>query len=161
MTKRSLSVLILIALAAGAWSCSSTPSSEPESNPMGIPAETQAFDRTYQYRSEVGDGVIEGTLELHFEPATISTAPMRITGSWELASRGTVGEVGPQLGTGALEGELRDGRSVWLNLNPGWADNNVTLVGTIAPQVGDLTGTWQYSSFVGPVSAGSFAAQPL
>jgi hypothetical protein len=53
---------------------------------------------------------------------------------------------------------LEADRSVRLNLNPGWADNNVSLVGTLDASAGTFVGTWDYANFTGRVASGSFEA---
>jgi len=79
-----------------------------------------------------------------------------VTGIWELrrvpGSDPTI-QVGPQLGSGTLAGRLYPSGIVAVDLNPGWADNNVFLAfGATARD--QLTGTWDHSTFVGPVAGG-------
>jgi hypothetical protein len=46
-----------------------------------------------------------------------------------------------------------------VGLNPDAADNNVYLVADT--RGGCLSGRWVYSTFVGPVSGGTFTATPV
>jgi hypothetical protein len=45
---------------------------------------------------------------------------------------------------------------VWLDLNPGWADNNVLLDGALNGST--WTGRWSYSTLGGALNGGSFTA---
>lgn len=86
-----------------------------------------------------------------------------VTGSWELrrvpSSDSTI-QVGPQLGSGTLAGRLNASGIVAVDLNPGWADNNVFLaLGGATPN--RLTGTWDHSTFIGPVAGGPVELQRL
>jgi len=88
---------------------------------------------------------------------TLAThADSSVSGSWELSrvpGSDTTLLVGPQIGTGTLDGAVAAG-TVSLNLNPTWVDNNVFLtVHSVTP--GALTGTWWHSTIVGPVASGS------
>jgi len=49
-----------------------------------------------------------------------------------------------------------DGRSVTINLNPGWVDNNVILAGTVVD--GRIEGQWTWITFAGPTTTGTFVA---
>ncbi len=86
-----------------------------------------------------------------------------VTGSWEL--RRVPGsdpaiQVGPQLGSGTLVGRLNASGIVAVDLNPGWADNNVFLaLGGTARDL--LTGTWDHSTIIGPVAGGSVELRRL
>jgi hypothetical protein len=79
------------------------------------------------------------------------------TGTWETRLLKAGAEVGPQVGTGDLRGSWDvEGRSVFFDMNPGWADNNVFLVG--APDGSFLKGNWSHSTLLGVVSGGQFTA---
>ena len=80
------------------------------------------------------------------------------TGSWETRLLKPGAEVGPQVGTGDLWGEWdTEGQSVMFDMNPGWADNNVYLVG--APDGSLLKGTWSHNTLTGPRTGGQFTAK--
>lgn len=86
-----------------------------------------------------------------------------VTGIWELRrvpGSDTTIEVGPQLGSGTLAGRLDASGMISVDLNPGWADNNVYLMlaGTTLDR---LTGTWDHSTFIGPVAGGPADLQRL
>jgi hypothetical protein len=112
----------------------------PASDPNGV----------YAYRATSGtDAVVEGTMSIELH------ADSSVTGRWTLqripGSDPRI-VVGPQIGTGTLAGEVVAGRIV-VDLNPGWADNNVFLAlrGTARDL---LTGTWDHATIIGPVAGG-------
>ena len=78
-----------------------------------------------------------------------------VSGTWALECIAQGEKVGPQTGSGTLKGIIQDSR-VALNLNPGWADNNVFLSGTFDKD--RFSGTWMWSTFVGSTSEGRFEA---
>ncbi|MDD4857177.1 MAG: hypothetical protein PHD74_03625 [Candidatus Krumholzibacteria bacterium] len=78
-----------------------------------------------------------------------------IDGEWCLDRVGTPGDIGPQLGLGALSGRL-EGSSLFINLNPGYTDFNVFLAGTFDGTT--YKGKWRYSRLRGAVNEGTFAA---
>jgi hypothetical protein len=80
------------------------------------------------------------------------------TGSWETRLLKPGAEVGPQVGLGELRGSWDiEGQSVFFDMNPGWADNNVFLVGE--PDGNMLRGTWSHSTLTGVRSGGQFTAR--
>jgi hypothetical protein len=107
---------------------------------------------TYRYTAFLeGSPVVEGLLQLN----EVSTT--RVSGSWELARIGSPTiQVGPQVGTGTLEGSF-DGAVLSINLNPGVADNNVFLTGTF--QGDTIRGQWSFSGFPGVINEGTFTAE--
>lgn len=139
--------------------CSPTTRNEGLTTPEETPHPTSELDGIYEYHATAGQGEVRGTLELRFAAAGTSGFPARISGTWSLESEGNVGQLGPQIGDGHLAGELgRDGE-IHLNLNPGYADNNVFLIGTLEGSPPRLEGAWQYSNFTGPVNGGAFLAE--
>ena len=62
---------------------------------------------------------------------------------------------GPQVGMGTFVGEIH-GNVVGLNLNPGWADNNVVLNGEM--ENGTYAGRWEWITFAGVTYTGNFTA---
>ena len=82
------------------------------------------------------------------------------TGSWETRLLKAGAEVGPQVGLGELRGSWdTEGQSVFFDMNPGWADNNVFLTG--APDGNMLRGNWSHSTLLGVVSGGEFTARRI
>jgi len=106
---------------------------------------------TFSYLARIGPTpVVEGTLTL------IVAADSSVSGSWELhrvPGLDPTVSVGPQLGNGPLAGQLTTA-GVWLDLNPGWADNNV-FVALHSESAAELLGTWDHSTIIGPVTGGS------
>lgn len=102
----------------------------------------------YQYTAyNAGDSlVVIGSITLINPDSTL------LTGSWNLAAVDGATDVGPQSGTGMLRGSTATGVSI--NLNPDWADNNVLLMGAFTGR--EITGTWQWISFVGVTAQGRF-----
>ncbi len=103
-------------------------------------------DYRYTGYDSLGAAIITGTLGFRSVDSTSTR------GVWELD--GPAG-YGPQIGVGTFEGWI-DGGVVTLNLNPGWADNNVFLYGRLA--AGVYSGQWDWVTFIGPTYTGSFKA---
>jgi len=103
---------------------------------------------TYQYTGydSLGAVLITGTLKFK------GVDSVSVRGNWEL--HGPEG-YGPQIGIGTFEGWI-DGGVIVLNLNPGWADNNVFLYGEL--HGGIYSGQWDWVTFIGPTYTGSFNA---
>jgi len=107
-----------------------------------------------QYVAGAADGarILEGTLHLEYpDDSTVS-------GSWSIqwvAGVDTTQQVGQQVGTGQLRG-TRQGGALYLDLNPGWADNNVIL--QAAPAENGWNGTWGWDTIVGIQAGGEFSA---
>jgi hypothetical protein len=106
---------------------------------------------SYSYKGYNAKGtlVIVGTVSL------TSIDGSTLSGSWSLECLVPSEQVGPQTGTGTLIGTLQASKAA-LNLNPGWADNNVLLSGTI--DKGSFKGIWMWSTFAGVTSQGTFEA---
>lgn len=108
-------------------------------------------DKLYEYSGFDSTGAKIVTGWLLFERWD-STA---IEGEWSFTAVGQAQNIGPQQGSGILRGGY-DSTAVWINLNPGWADNNVFLSGIVRGN--KISGIWTYSSFFGVVNQGSFRA---
>lgn len=83
-----------------------------------------------------------------------------VSGSWTIGwapGVDTTTRVGPQVGSGALQGRVLPDTSVWLDLNPGNADYNVFLRGVTT--VRGLSGRWGLSGIAGEQEHGRFAAR--
>jgi hypothetical protein len=78
-----------------------------------------------------------------------------VDGEWCLDRVGDPENTGPQIGLGALRGRI-EGTKLSLNLNPGFADFNVSLNGMYDGAV--FTGVWRYKTIRGIVSEGAFEA---
>ena len=107
---------------------------------------------TYKYTAYFGKSLVvcaSGFIEMTI--AIDST----ITGSWEIsaANKYSEKEIGPQIGTGKLEGSIKSGK-IFINLNPGWADNNIFLNADYSKD--QFKGSWLCSTFIGPSASGSF-----
>jgi hypothetical protein len=106
---------------------------------------------TYTYRAYTSAGVlaVSGSITL---ARTDSTT---VAGSWVLNGISSTDRVGPQIGAGTLAGRI-EGSKLSINLNPGWADNNVILAGSVEGE--KIAGTWSWVTFAGPASSGTFEA---
>ncbi|MBI1723173.1 MAG: hypothetical protein HYR48_04620 [Gemmatimonadetes bacterium] len=108
---------------------------------------------TYQASTSTGAPLLAGRMGLD------THRDASVTGTWTIGwapGADTSVAVGPQVGTGMLGGSIDNGK-LFLNLNPGWIDNNVFLYGTVRD--GEIAGTWSYSTLVGSVGGGSFVAR--
>jgi len=113
-------------------------------HPAGTPA-------SYNYKAFNAGGAlaVSGTLVL------TSSDSGSVSGSWAFVAVLPSEKVGPQVGNGKAAGTMAKS-SVTVNLNPGWADNNVILQGTVASD--RITGRWSWISFIGPTAEGAFEA---
>jgi hypothetical protein len=96
-----------------------------------------------------GKPVVRGWISLDVRESAV------IDGEWCLDRVGDPGDIGPQLGLGTLTGRL-EGADLYINLNPGFADFNVFLIGTYDGTT--YKGKWRYSTVRGPASEGTFEA---
>lgn len=111
--------------------------------------EEQTWD--YTAFSTAGTPVVAGTFHVVADGRDF-------TGEWQTRLLQPGADVGPQVGTGDLRGSWDiEGQSILLDMNPGWADNNVYLVGT--PRDDGLRGTWSHSTLLGPRVGGEFVAR--
>lgn len=79
-----------------------------------------------------------------------------ISGEWHFNPQDNPQDVGPQIGQGTLAG-LVQGDQVFINLNPDYADNNVSLSGTMTEN--RISGIWMWTTFTGPTNQGTFEAE--
>jgi hypothetical protein len=109
---------------------------------------------TYHYTAFLDNvPVVEGTMEFS------NLTPQNASGTWNFQSVGEPrNDVGPQIGTGEFIGSF-DGTVANINLNPQFADNNVTLHGTFTGTT--LRGEWSFSGFAGVINHGTFTAERL
>ncbi len=116
------------------------------------PPEAGAYD--YLACDSGGQALVTGIVILSVTDTTVA-------GHWDLR-RIPWGDpeipVGPQVGTGQLEGRVRSDTLV-LELNPDAVDYNLGLVGTPA-RGGAIAGEWTYITIAGPRNAGPFTMRP-
>lgn len=139
-----LLALLIIGLAALPGSSASSTAQPPETSPVG----------DYYYAGLDGSGhkIIEGTLSI------TSVEADSLSGNWQFHKVGRARKIGPQVGTGKLIGQIKDGK-IYINLNPNMADNNVNLRGTLEGRL--FHGTWSYNGFAGPLAKGTFQAKKI
>src|SRR4030042_4139315 len=101
----------------------------------------------YTGYNEEGTIIVTGYIDINFQDST------SVTGTWELNAVGNPQGIGPQVGTGTLEGGMENG-ILYINLNPEWVDNNVFLHGVIDGNI--YSGQWIYSGFPGVIAQGTF-----
>lgn len=104
---------------------------------------------TYTGCDSTGVVIVKGWLVLELEDST------QVTGEWEINKVGDPKGIGPQIGKGTLVGGFNEDQ-LWINLNPDYMDDNVFLSGSLEET--EYSGTWSYSTFVGPVNWGVFKA---
>ena len=78
-----------------------------------------------------------------------------VSGEWHFAKMIDRQNIGPQFGDGQLAGAFYQG-ALWINLNPGYVDNNVFLNGHFSEHA--YSGSWSWSGFPGVLNRGSFQA---
>jgi len=110
-------------------------------------------EQTWEYTaySAAGTAVVTGTFHVIADGRDFK-------GTWSTHLLQPNADVGPQVGTGTLRGSWDiEGQTIGLDMNPGWADNNVFLTGT--PGDDGLRGTWSHSTIAGPRARGDFVAR--
>lgn len=119
-----------------------------------VPPTAGALAGTYDYLAcdDRGRPAVVGTVVLAVSDSSVE-------GTWQLrrAAGNPDAPVGPQVGSGTIAGATSQ-TTVIVNLNPGWADNNVGLSGTVDAS-GLLAGTWSHTTLTGPRSGGRFVMQ--
>ena len=119
----------------------------------GFAAPRDGEEQTWEYTaySSSGTAVVTGTFIVRGDGRDF-------TGTWATELLQPSANVGPQVGTGELRGTWdTEGQSIFFDMNPGWADNNVFLMGE---PIGDaLSGTWSHSTLLGEVAGGTFLAR--
>ena len=135
---------ILVVLSVGACS-----TDESHSMPEGV---IVAGSLSYQATTLAGEPLIRGRMTIDVRPD--STIVGTWSAGWAPGADRTV-EVGDQIGTGTLVGrQMEDG--AYIDLNPGYADNNVILLPVRTDR--GFTGTWYWSTIAGPRTYGKFTA---
>ena len=106
----------------------------------------------YEATTLSGGPLVRGRMEIDVLPDS------SIVGTWSAhwaPGADTTIQVGGQIGSGSLRGKQTESGS-YIDLNPGYADNNVILLPV--PAEGGFTGTWYWSSIAGPQTYGRFTA---
>ena len=103
----------------------------------------------YTAYDTAGTLVVDGWLTLIVRDSS------HVNGEWHLARVNNGQNIGPQTGDGLLAGEFDHG-TLLINLNPGYADNNVFLSGQFNAHI--YSGSWNWSGFPGVLNRGTFQA---
>ena len=145
MSARQLSLLFFVILLLSVVACADKGDTPVDSLQPGSVPSTYAY-KAYNAKGELA---VNGTM-------TLSVADLTsVTGTWSCDAVLPSEKVGPQVGTGGLTGTIQKS-SISINLNPGWADNNVFLQGTVSSD--RITGRWMWSTLIGPTAEGTFEA---
>ena len=138
-------LFVIFALAFTVDACSDSGAPVASLPPLG------SLPSSYSYSGYNSKGVLVvlGSITLAV------TDSQDVSGTWRLECIAQGEKVGPQTGSGTLQGSFQDSR-IAVNLNPGWMDNNVFLSGTFDKD--RFSGTWMWSTFVGPTAEGRFEA---
>lgn len=137
----------LLVLLAGVLACSGTPVTQATT------VRLEDFRGAYTYRAFHEDGrlLLSGTVTFDVRDDSM------ISGSWVIAwapGADTTAVVGPQVGAGQLGGELAGGQ-VRIDLNAGWADNNVYLAAE-QRTAERIAGEWAHATLLGQIAQGRF-----
>jgi hypothetical protein len=108
------------------------------------------IDNRYIYWAYDEDGILVARGEISFD---FDKAPA-LSGAWDIAAEAADDPV-PHDGEGRLVGTFDDS-TLSCNLHPEYADNNILLSGRIGSNA--ISGEWQWVTFAGPTSAGTFVA---
>jgi len=105
----------------------------------------------YEYKAYDSSGnlVVFGWLFIHTDN------PPNINGTWSLEGIAPLNEIGPQTGSGELQGRYENDE-ISINLNPQYIDNNVCLSGSVEGE--SIIGLWQRISYSGVTNEGTFSA---
>lgn len=119
----------------------------------GDDSPTDSSMTTYKYTSydSTGNKIISGYLWID------SVDSSTVKGRWDFKLVHNEDNLGPQIGKGSFEGVKGSDGNMSLNLNPGWIDNNVLLIGSF--QNSHYSGDWKYVGFPGIINSGSFEAR--
>ena len=137
----NLRILYLIIISTFLFSCED----DHDDVPFGA-YRYSGFDSTHT-------AIVSGWLLFENEDST------QLSGEWSLDAIGSPPGIGPQIGTGMMTGG-NDNGNIWINLNPGWVDNNVFLSGTFEDDGVNkrFRGKWNWSGFPGVLNHGTFSS---
>lgn len=146
MSHRTLfTAVATLLIAAGCAKDSSTNSTHMWNTPF-----------SYVGKDSLGATFVTGSLTI------VVNDSAAMSGTWKLDSvPGTATmKFGPQFGTGTWMGGL-SGTTLTMNLNPGWADDNVVLVGKLdrSQSSAHYAGRWSHVTLLGETNHGTFEAQ--
>jgi hypothetical protein len=149
--KGSVALMVAgLALSLGAWHCGEDPTGLSTQDVVALLKRGPAQSYAYSAFDASGAEVVRGVMLIVISDSS------RVNGLWDLEETGGgAGMIGPQVGSGELEGTL-EGTKIGVNLNPQYADNNVVLLGTLSAT--GFEGTWQYVGFPGVLNTGTFRA---
>lgn len=105
----------------------------------------------YSYRAYDQSGRLVVTGLLRFDQMDIDG----VKGSWQMNNVNGSDRTGLSETFGVFEGFLK-GDALYINLNPGWVDRNVTLQGMKTS--GGFEGEWAFIGFPGVLNQGTFKA---
>ena len=125
-----------------------------EAGSDGLTQPTLSLVLKYTSFDTSGLAVAKGWLALNIKDSA------NFTGKWniQLIGHPDPGRVGPQSGQGKLTGH-QDGTKVFVELHPGFVDNNLGLLGEM--DSGTIRGEWQWTSYVGLSGHGTFEATAI
>jgi len=109
------------------------------------------FAEPYNYHAYDQSGKLVVTGYLKFEQMDIEG----VWGYWHLTNKNGADHTGISESFGKFEGFLK-GDALYLDLHPGWKDNNVILQGLISGK--RYEGDWAYIGFPGVMNEGEFEA---
>ncbi|HED05906.1 MAG TPA: hypothetical protein ENI61_04395 [Ignavibacteria bacterium] len=106
----------------------------------------------YSYTSydTSGTAIVKGRFTLNYKDS------LQIIGEWHFEKIGNTQNIGPQVGSGKLIGNVKQHR-IWIELNPLFRDNNFLLIGTM--ENNKYIGVWKWISFSGITNHGTFEAE--
>lgn len=125
------------------------------------PEEDDINSCTYTYTgyNQAGNKLITGSLRITYEKTADTKYPISIKGMWNFKKFGNNGDPSHLVGEGLLQGMVNAEGQIFINLHPGWMDNNVFLNGCFKDiKYGNFEGTWTYSTYAGVTDEGSFQA---
>ena len=105
-----------------AWHCADDPAGVSAEDLVALLKDGRTQGYVYNALDTSGTERVRGVLFVTMEDST------RLSGFWNLEATGNgQGSIGPQVGSGTLEGFL-EGAEIQINLNPDYADNNIFLL---------------------------------
>jgi len=135
-------LLILVILLSILYFCDK----DDSINGIKIPAGAYA----YTGYDSTGVKIVAGWIKIVFDDRPA------VSGEWELDKISDPKNIGPQVGSGSLEGVLENNQLI-VNLNPNYIDNNIFLICPYDDK--KLAGKWNYSGFPGILNYGTFVAE--
>jgi len=120
-------------------------------NQINNPILSDALGGTYSYvgYDSLSNQIAKGWIKFEFEDS------VNIKGNWQVEKTVSTGSYGPQDGNGNLVGDITD-TSIYMNLHPNYADNNIILLGEFNGI--NIEGEWQWITFIGLTNSGTFKA---